>query len=290
MDYTTTALLTKIKTWAAVPTGQPAFSNVSLLDLLTDELRTNLAPWLMRFREEYFVRYTDYPITSAEAYMIPTKAIGGVAREICTYNSNNEFFNVTRIELEQLPTFASFAFYLKGNYIMLVRAADKTSETLRVYYQRMPNELVTEAACAKITHIDTVTKILTVSSAPAAWTGTQTIDLVQGKPPFDELIEDESITVSGTALTMTSAVPSNLAVGDWVCLAGTAPVAQIPWEMYGMLCQAVVVRINEILDDQQGLEKSINKYKQMEDRMSDTISPRVIGEHKAIFPTDAFIS
>ena len=285
MDFTTTALLSKIKLWAAIPTGQPAFSDASLLSLLTDELLMNITPWMMGFREEFFVTYSESAITDGGSYNIPMRAVGSVLREVKRI-SGTDICNVRRIEIEELDHASDFCFYIQGSKIYLRNSTSFTNDTLRLYYHRMPNTLVAESACAKVASV--AGNVVTCVSVPTAFGTSLSVDVIGGEPPFESRGDDLSVAVSGTDITF-STLPTVIQEGDWICAAQTSPVAQVPWEVTAMLCQAVVVRVNEILDDQGGLQKAVDKYKQMESRMENTLAPRVIGEGRAIVMYDEFL-
>jgi len=285
MAYTTSELLAKVKLWGAVPASQPAFTDAQLLGLLTDELWSNVAPFIMQFREEFFVTYQDFTITTGtRGYNIPTRTVNGVLREIKTVNSSGDEFDIPRVSPERTQR-SSYGFYLENNKVYLIENDSYTDRTLRMYYYRRPSELVETTDCAQVTSVGTTT--FDVSAIPSAMVSGETVDIVQATPPFNILSQDITATWVGTTVTPSS-MPTGLAVGDWMCKDQESCIAQIPLETQPLLVQAVVVRINEILDDAKGLKLSTEKYDKIKESLRELISPRVVGETKAIINDEDF--
>jgi hypothetical protein len=62
--------------------------------------------------------------------------------------------------------------------------------------------------------------------------------VVRATPGFETLVVRTTATIAGLVLTFSSALPTDTnapAVGDYVCLAGYAPVPQCPVEVRGYL-------------------------------------------------------
>jgi hypothetical protein len=75
---------------------------------------------------------------------------------------------------------------------------------------------------------------------PTTITTSTPVDFVQNDGPYDILEIDQTITnISGTTLTF-AALPDDLAVGDWICLAGQSPVLIAPRELQPLLVQATL--------------------------------------------------
>ena len=129
-------------------------------------------------------------------------------------------------------------FYFEANQIVFY-AAPQTG-TLRFTYPRRLSELVLLASVAPITAIAGGT--ITATSPAGYPTAATSYDFVKATPHFDILAMDKSATRSGNTFTFTAAdVPSGLAVGDHVCLAGQSTVCQAPVEPHDVLALRVAV-------------------------------------------------
>ena len=284
MDYTVDGMLTRVKTWAAIPTGQPALSDTNLLMILNDELQGTVIPYIMSLREEFFTSHKDYVLTTGQdEYLVPSQAVGGIVREVKRITQSD--FSGSRIHEYDIPQYdlnrvnfnVTIGFTMRGNYIHMWCYDTNVGDTLRVYYDRRPNQLVKAADCAQATVVAGNT--ITCSSVPSSWSNV-TVDIISSIPPFDVTTESVTATVSGYQLIFTVAPTIN--AGDYICISGTSPVAQIPWESTQMLCQLAVIRILEILNDPSGLQVAKDRYKLLEERMLRILSPRVPGELKKI--------
>ncbi len=122
-------------------------------------------------------------------------------------------------------------YFFRGNTLHLVPAP--SSGTLRVAYQQRPGKLVLPSDCGEVTDITGL--VVTVENIPDTFTSTAVYDLVSATPNFDAMAIDQTATVSGSTLTF-DAVPSRLAVGDFVALATQTPTPQMPYELHAVLC------------------------------------------------------
>jgi hypothetical protein len=288
-DYTTTGLLSKVKLWGAFPSGQPAFSDDNILIMLTDELVKNIVPYIINLRSEYFIVTQDFTITtSSSEFSIPSRALGGILREVKIVNGSgtSEVENdIPQISLEGTQ-YHTFGFNLQGTKLKLLDYENYTNYTLRMYYLLRPSALVATSDCAKVTSVGTTT--FDVDAIPAAWVSGQTSDIVRAAPPFDLLSQSITATWAGTTVTP-STMPTGLAVGDYLCKAEETPIPKIPVEAFDMLVQATVIKGLEILNDKPGIENALGKYRDIKDNVTNILTPRVIGEVKRLNNYENFL-
>lgn len=288
MGYTTTELLAKVNMWSAAPDGQPAFTDANLLDLMTDELHANIVPFITSFREDFFVESIDYTIASeTSGYAIPTRAVSTVLKDVKYVIDTDREINVPRVPVGD-KEFYTNGFYIQGNKIMLLNPENRSGETLRMYYYSRPNTLVTVAECAKVTVVGSTS--LTVASIPATWSSGATLDLTQGASPLGLISKDNVTTWTGVSDITPTTMPDDIAVGDYLSLATESCIPQIPVEMIPMLTQAVVMRVNEILSDKDGLKVATTKYDSMVKSITGMLSPRVTEEAKTIVSKGSFLN
>jgi hypothetical protein len=95
--------------------------------------------------------------------------------------------------------------------------------------------------------------------------------------------------VSGTTLTLsTSDLPSRLAVGDWISLAGETPIPQIPDELRPVLAQATAVGVNEAMN-LPGLDSARKTLDEMLKAVSLLLTPRVTGAQKKVVQRNGWL-
>jgi hypothetical protein len=217
---------------------------------MNEELQTYMMSFLLSLKEEFAVATYDYTTTSGQyAVSLPPRAIGGKVREIMV-KDEDQYRRISRVEptrVLQPPSNDGTPdrYYFEGNKIIVdpCGAAD-----IRIKYFRRPGALVLEADAGVITAINTGTKTVTLSSLPDGFTTSEEYDFVQSSPPFDTLGMDLAVTgISGNDVTFSATLPTDLVVGDYLCLAGEAPVPQIPVELHSLLAKRTNVVALEAL-------------------------------------------
>lgn len=292
MDYTTTALLASIRRRGMLPTASATgTADADLLALANEELQSYVVPMLLSAREEYLLAEASTTMTvGLAAYRMPPRAVGAKLRDVVRVDSASRVYSLARISFDELSEWPSdtgtpVAFYLKGAEVVLV-PPPSSAETLRLSYYMRPGELVATTAVGVITAINTSTKVVTCTNVPTAFTTSQTFDFVKASSPFDCLTIDLSASAvttgaSGT-VTLSAALPSNLAVGDYICLAQQSPFPQLPAELHPILSHRVVLKTCEALGDERAISTAQSQLSQVEGRALDLLVPRVDGEPKIV--------
>lgn len=240
---TTTDLISEVKLIGSFPTSNSLFSNDNFLTFLNREQLTTIVPLLNKVNEEYFITEKDYSITANQAnYRIPKRAVVSQLRDIQLISANGTVTKLTRLYEDNRSSTnnGERGYYIKGNEILLSPTPIQSVDTLRMIYMRRPSSFVLPSACAQIISIDTVLNQVVVSSLPSTMATSTVIDFVQADSPYDLLTMDSSIvSVSGTTLSFAS-LPSDLAVNDYICLAGQSCVPMIPQELVPLLVQVTL--------------------------------------------------
>lgn len=299
MSYLTTDFAAAVQRRAAIPTSQSTFSAADLYALGDEETRSKLVPLVCKNIEEYYVQNLDYALTANQAaYQIPTRAIASALRDVEIVQSTD---TESRTPLERLAredlyssvggnyrfTIKKNGFYVQGNQVIIYPQPTITQNILRLSYYCRPNQLVDPTACGQILSIDPSTNTIVLSSsAPSTFSASTPMDLISARPSFDWWTQDvtpSSITTTTAAndtLVFSAALPSNLAVGDYVCLAGQSCVVQVPVELQPLLIQYVTVRVLSSQADQQALTAAIAELTKLEENALLLIAPRVMGKAK----------
>lgn len=297
IDYTTTTLISTVRLLPLMPSVQALFSDTDLLTIMTFEMVSKIYPLIDNQTEEYFVQYWDLPYIQAQTdYLIPPRAFGSKLRALSFVDPSGNEIRIPRLRPEDIMSNvnatglainpALWGFYVKNNtihlYLSSVNGGTSNYKTVRMRYIRSPNILVTVAACGQVTNI--AGNIVTVNSVPANFNTTSTYDMIANYPQFDSLQDDAVVTnISGLNMTFTS-IPVDqlgnvtLKIGDWICLSGQAPVAQIPFDPgYNLLLQLGAAKCLEIHGDLQGFNVAMSQAADMKAYFISIITPRVDG-------------
>lgn len=127
---------------------------------------------------------------------------------------------------------------------------------------------------------------VTVDNMPSVIQQSSELDLIQTNNPFKTLILDVvSVNMNIPAKIFTfdpDDLPSRLAVGDQIALAGETIVPQVPADLHSLLAQRVTARCLEALGDTQGLSSANAKLSEMEQKSGALLQSRVEGAPKKI--------
>ena len=273
-----------------MPTNQMTFSEAELLALGDEAIKTHILPNILAVREEYFVSYKDTAIVANQAaYDIHARSAGMMVRELQIVDSNGVVVSdLTRIEPEQVTNYGAGAvsgFYLRGDQIILDRPSSSASNSLRQLFFLRPGDMVLVADAAVIASIDTGANSVTVSTIPSSWATGDIFDFVKkdGAHGYRD-IDYTSTLIASTTITFSS-LPDDLAVGDYLSLQGTSPLVQMPPDYRPVLAQLIAADVLEGMN-QPGAEKARKKSNDMLVVAQKMITPRVIGEDRAIVPSN----
>lgn len=292
-DFTHVGLLASVRRLAAAPSATSTGSaDADIITHANEVLQSEVAPFVLQLREDYFLQLKSQTVTAgAGSYRIPSRAIGAILRDVAMKDSAGNYRSLSRTtfdELEELNTSSPGspeAFYLRGSYVVIVPAPSGTDETLELPYFIRPNAIIT-TAYGTITAIDTGTRVVTFSQVGTFTPGTTSVlDLVSSSSGFESLAIDQTPTavVSGTSVTL-SALPTDLAVGDYVCTSQTSPVPQLPAEFHPLLYVKTALRLAESLGNTSRITYLSQKAAAMVEETRKTFAPRVEGEAKILAP------
>jgi hypothetical protein len=249
MAFDTTRLVNQVIQMGCLPTGR--FSDQDILDLSYDCLLSEIVPLIIDVRQDFLVSYIDIPVIAGQvSYPIPARAVNGVVREIKLLYGT-QIINLKRAILEDIEDTNSAdipdTFYLVGNDINLYPAPSLSgSVTLRVYYFIRPSRLVPVIETARITAI--TGSVLSITK-PTGWTVSNTFDLVRGRAHYDLLsIDLTALSVTDSSIEFT-ALPSGLAVGDYITLAEETCFPFLPPEGHVTLMQSAATSCLESMGD-----------------------------------------
>jgi hypothetical protein len=290
-NFTVDDVVASVKVRAMLPTNGSTFAQADIIRLLDEEMRSKVMPIVKALKEEYWVtQYDNTVVSGTTSYAIPYRAMGSSLRDLVFVDTNGNELKLVRYEPEEIkfplrpmgsPTF-QFGYYLKDNSVVLYPStlANYNSYSLRMKYERRPNNLISITACSPITAI--LGNKVTVSASPSTFSVTGTYDVINHLPPFNSIGDDNTLSLfSGNDLTFTT-LPSGIAVGNWVCLSMQSPVPQIPYEAFPLLSQFGAVRCLASIGDQNALPEAKAELADMILKFNSMLTPRVEGTPRTI--------
>lgn len=299
MSFLSSDLVASVKRYSAIPTSQVTFQTADFLALADDSIRAKIIPLVLKHMAEFYVYPYNYSVlNNVSTYAIPPRAINSILRSVQIVSSTNpdQRANLEQLSIEDLyaglPGNARFSvqksgFYIEGNNVVLYPTPVLNQNILRLNYFIRPNQLVDPTACAQVTAINVGAKTLTCSGGvPSTWSNSNIVDLVKAQPGFDCTAIDQAITsIIAGVITFTAALPTNVSIGDYVCLAGQSCVVQVPVELQPLLTQYVVVRVLSAQSDSNALKAAIAELESLEKNASLLLTPRVQGSVKRVVNT-----
>lgn len=265
-DYTTTEMVESLIKRGLIPTSDKTFTTADFIRFMDEELRNFIVPQIMQVRENYFLETYDQTLVANQSrYNINTRAIGMKMKRLFWFNQNDQpeakIYQTDIERLLELPwqTFGPNPeyFYFSNNYIELIPTPQQGVQGyIRQYFFQRPNRLIQTSECGQITQISG--NDVTINSVPTTFNQNEEYDFVKGTPGFQNLAIDKTPTgVSGATFTFASGdVPTDLALGDYLCLAQESPIAQIPLEAFPLLSQQGLYVTLQALNDTAGAEKA----------------------------------
>jgi len=276
-----------------VPISEETFSDQDILELANEEIDLEMAPAVLKVREEFYVTPITVPILpNIYKYEIPYRAMGSQVR-LLQIVVGNQVYPISRIEPEQNTFFNTSSyvdtsvFWLENNSVVFASPFTNASKIIFHIYLK-PNDLVDTRRVGVISGIDTVNGIININnlSFPANLTAGSLCDLLQARPnhktyTFDVPIVSVNPTTKQIFLGPGN-IPTGLMIGDNIASAGECMIPQIPSELHPMLAQTVACRILEALGDTKNLQLANNKLADMEKKLLAMIGTRTPGNIQKI--------
>ncbi len=291
--YTTDSLIEAMKRSFNIPVSQRTFQNADFIAFLNEEMSLALVPEIMKMKEDYLLTTVNIPlIGNVLQYEIPYRAAGNKLREIAYRDVNQNLFEMTKINIGNLPYYnyirssnnMPYAYHITNNVINLVSNYSSDNGTLEISYYMRPNQLVLLENVGIIQSIDTNTNEVFLDKIPTGYSVNVKYDVVQNTSPHKCLAIDLNITAINTvnkSVTLAS-LPTGLKVGDHFCLAQTTAIPQIPSDMHPILAQRAGRRCMGSQGDAEAVQVSSGIINEFQENAMTLISDRVDDSPKVI--------
>jgi hypothetical protein len=292
---TTDELIANITLRASLPTFQNTWTTASLIAAMNEEMRTHLYPTLVAVREDYFLDFLDVPLVANQRfYDFPARSPDAVIEKLCYVDATGvEFKPMKRISNNEIfdyfvnPSNPPTLFYFMSEQIgVLPVPASGITGALRMYYPRQPGALVsaTPDAAGQSQAVGVVASVLSdtqvrLTLPTNGWAAGKKIDFMSSQPPFKMYAKDFACTAGAAGSTdLTFAAGGitalNLQAGDFLTLAQTSFVPQMPLSWHSLLELRVGARVLDSLGDQMGSKGLLGEGDTMHSRLLQVVTPR----------------
>jgi hypothetical protein len=293
--FDTTALVAQVKAIPGVPDSQALLDDDRILRF-ANAVKNQLVSLVQSAVEEYFVYSEDYEIdVNNSVIVIPETASGMRLREVYFLDSlgGNVTISIPRRQLEQLGNDSNFfsdktfSYYLENDKVCFTPVPTET-KYIRLYYYRMPNELVAVSEGGIVGDCEFANAVELRTLPPSDWiTNLDTdylFDVISPRAPFNTKATVRVNGISDKLLYIDDPVErAMVSPGDMIYRKGEAPVLQyLPQEAFYVLASGAASYILRAIGDVQGLAVIDAQYRAEQASLLKLISPRTVGSPKKL--------
>lgn len=284
-DFDNSELLRDIRDRGSLPPQDLRFTDAKLLSAASVELRDVIATLLVESQTDRAVYLANIPLVAGQAeYRLPSRAFAGRWQSVAYVEPGGALFRLQHLHPEDYfrqnrnSRGAPTGFFVRDNRLVLVPTPD-VAGSLQVPYYMRPNSLVLPSAAATVGSVNG-NDVALLNTPPLGFSGAIAYDLVRGTPGFETLGPGVSGTLLGSVLTLSAPPPSELAPGDYVCLAGQSPAAQCPVELRGLLATRAARRALKSVNEAQQASMLDADVTELEAVARSLLAPRADAEPK----------
>jgi len=157
---TSDEIVDTVKKRIMVPLSESTFTVDDILDFCNQELMGSQVPSVLQYHEEYFIQRISVPLEqNILRYPIPNRALGMKLRYIFYLDTNNQSYDMTRINPNDQSYFLNnsdsntnpYRYYVENNEIVLsIGSMTQPVGSLLMGFFMRPNQLVQNAQAATI--------------------------------------------------------------------------------------------------------------------------------------------
>lgn len=239
MTITSDFFVEGVKRRISLPANQVLLSDDDILAMLDSVIKSLIVPALISVRKEFFVVTIDEAtVADQAAYNVPYRAVGLSLRDLKyrrDITDETQAYDLVEIDQSQEDEYRSSGgepagYYFKNDQVIIVPKPSTSTAAIEIWHEQRPSRCVLLEEAAVVTAI--ASDVVSVETTPAGFLQDLEVDFIRGKAGHRILGMDKTIVgISGTDITFAAgAVPTALQVGDYLSLAGTSPVLQIPEE------------------------------------------------------------
>ena len=264
MAFLTEDLVESVKQRSFIPISQSTFTDTQIIALLNEELRLSLVADILGAREDFFLTTKQTSIiANKDHYLIPNLCIGNNLKAVFIVDSSGNRKMIERRDVDRSDELSVTGepekFYFEGDEIVLMPKPSMATDSILFSYFRKPNQLIATSSCAKITAVNTVSSLTTLTvdtDLTASLSVGSQVDFLRGKNPHTLWSEEVAITaITATTIEVLAAnimdVDGSIepAIGDYICPSGYANIVMVPEEFVPVLAQMGAARALAALGD-----------------------------------------
>lgn len=298
MTVTTDQFIANVKRRITIPASQALMSDEDILAHGDHQMRVRVLPMIKSIRQEFFVVKKDQLVTINKAeYKIPHRAVGRTLRDVkmvdSTGNITVDLVQYAEEDIAYISNSGGFVrrgFYFRGDSIVIVPTPNISTLTLELWYELRPSKMVPTDYAAVVSVIagNVVTCTNVSSQFPAS--GAVTVDIIDNYQGNSTTAYDLAATRAGNNFTFTLAdLPDSLAVGNYLAIADTSPVVQLPEEVTVFLETLTAIRVCHAIGDFEGKQILEAEATVEETAMKMMLQPRITGETQKIINRDGLL-
>lgn len=299
MTVTCDQLVANVKRRITIPASQALLTDADILAFADHQLRVKILPMLTGLRQEFFVVKVDYPVSKNKAaYKVPHRSVGRTLRDLKmvdqTGNITLDLVQYAEEDIAYINNAGGFVrrgFYFRGDNVILVPIPDIDGLTLEMWYELRPSKLVPTNYAAVVTQV--VGNVVTCSNISSQFpTNSQPIkvDLIDNEQGNSCLAFDLTCTLSGNDFTFTvGELPDTITAGNYLALADTTPVVQLPDEVTVYLETLTAQRVCHAIGDFEGKGMLEQEAEQEKTALQLLLQPRIEGETQKIINRDGLL-
>lgn len=260
MTVTTNQFLAAVQRLIITPSNQALYTDSDFYAIGDRKMNDTMVPLIDSLNGDFFVRTTEIAMVADQAeYRLPTRAVARKLREVKIKNSANIRFDFPKISIEREQIYQvngiPFGFYFKGDRFVVVPTPTTTQYSIQYWYFLGPGAMIPYEDAAIVTGV--TDDDVTVSSVPSTITTGATVDFIQGTSGNQCIDIDATITgIAGNTISFgADVVPDDLEAGDFISIAGTSPVLQIPDQAVPFLVTLTAMDVLQGLSDFEGYDR-----------------------------------
>jgi len=287
MTVTSTQFLASVQRLIVAPSNQALYTDDDYYAIGDRKTIDTVVPLIDNMNGDYFVRTTEIPmVVDQSEYRLPTRALARKLRDVKIRNSANIRFDFPKISIEREQIYQvngiPFGFYFKGDRFTVVPTPTTTEYSIQYWYFLPPSNLIPYTDAAVVTGV--AGDDVTVNSVPTAisdiFAAGGMVDFIQGTSGNSCLEIDKTISnIAGNTITFTTGdVPTDLASGDFISVAGTSPVVQLPDAAVPYLVTLTCMDILQAISDFEGYDRLERIAQKQEKSLKALMEPRIEGE------------
>jgi hypothetical protein len=230
----------QVKRAATLPPNT-RFTPDVLRSMADNEMRTRVAPALLSAGGEHLGYTWRVPVVSGRARVrLPPRTLRVRSLHLEVDGKPQPLDKTDEVRLHTgTATGRPRLWMQEGSGAVRLYPTPDSDAVLVVKVYQHPSVHVDTTAVARVTDFDVDARTLTLDAVPATYAVGAKVDVLCGQPDFQWLLCDAAVeAVDGLVVTLSS-VPEDVAVDDYLTLAGETCVPQAPVPFHHVLLHAV---------------------------------------------------